>query len=140
MAVSVPSVRSGIATRLDTITGLKVYTQPPDSINELPCAFVVPGKLDYKTTMGDVGFMGPFEITVLHAMASDIDDAQSALDPYMSPVGTYSVKAAINADNTLGGKADCSWLDMCEEYGILMYAEHPYLGCKFTLHVVAISA
>jgi hypothetical protein len=38
--MTLATVGAGLAARLDTISGLRVYATPPDSVQELPAAIV----------------------------------------------------------------------------------------------------
>ena len=126
------AIREGIQTRLKTIRGLKVYDRPPESLGELPAAFVLPISGDYDTEFGD-GIRYDFEITLIVSRAADIARAQSEVDPYIDRSGDKSVYAAIDGDVTLDGNADTCRVTRFKDYGGLTYAGTVYLGVKFEM-------
>ena len=131
--MSLTTIRQGIQTRLETISGLRVYDRPPDSINELPCAFILPLSGGYHATMRAASIQYEFEVTLLVSRASDMADAQTKIDPYINPTGSKSILYAIEGDATLGSTVDTCWVANFRDYGGLAYAGEVYFGCKFTL-------
>ena len=75
-----------------------------------------------------------FSVLVLVSRADD-RSGQKALDGYMTPTGTTSIKAAIETDRTLGGEVSSAavvgWSEP-QEYEI---AGISYLGVEFTVEV-----
>ena len=131
--MTLAAVRGALATRLDTIAGLRVYDTPPDSIQELPAAIVIFGSdtATYAMTIGaeDVSFV--FEVLLLLGSADEIQ-AQQDLEPYMDATGASSVKAAV--EGTLGGNAD--WASVAHQGGLnrIKYPEKGndnFWGAKF---------
>jgi len=131
------NVRLGLKARLETITGLRVFESPPDSINEFPVAFVVPVFGEYFRTGSSTSVKWFFEVTVMVERSSNISDAQTALDPFIDTSGGSSVLAAINGNEDLdyseSPTVDTSWVQSFKEYGTLIYNNVPYLGVKFDL-------
>lgn len=103
--MTLATVRAGLAARLDTISGLRVYATPPDSVQELPAAVVAyrGPAATYDHVLGAADAWYRFEVLLLVGSA-DEGQAQEDLEPYMGPTGASSVKAAV--DGTLGGNAD----------------------------------
>ena len=103
--MSLATVRAGLGARLDTISGLRIYATPPDSLQERAAAVVAfRGPVaTYDLVMGAAAARYRFEVLLLVGSA-DEGQAQQDLEPYMSPTGASSVKAAV--DGTLGGNAD----------------------------------
>lgn len=134
---SFSALRSGIATRLATISGLNVHGTVPGQINA-PAAIVLPDGafLDFDATMGRGS--DNFRFTVRLFVAKTTDQlAQSKLDPYLAGSGSSSVKAAIEGDGTLGGIASFTVVTGAQGYGEYEFAEISYLGCEFTVEVTA---
>lgn len=100
--MTLSGIRTGLETRLLTISGLRVYKLWPGKLN-LPAAIckLVAGE-PYTTFSGNG--MHRFEITVAVGLI-DEDRAQTALDAYMDLSGASSIIAAIRADETLAGNA-----------------------------------
>lgn len=105
--MNVSAVMDGLGTRLASISGLRVYDYPPDSVSPPAGVVSYPDPLDFDATMG----RGADRMTVpIHIIVGRVSDraARDALAAYMAGSGVKSVKAAIEADGTLGGAADSS--------------------------------
>jgi hypothetical protein len=130
---SISDVRNGLKTRLATISGLSAYALVPMTPN-LPTALVQPRSIDFDTSMTRGSDRLIFDVTLL--VADSITElAQSQLDPYLSGSGAQSVKAAIEADQTLGGAADWCRVTEVNAYGDMPYSGKLYLGARFTVEV-----
>jgi hypothetical protein len=104
--MSIATIGTGLKTRLDTITGLRVFApnELPGTANELPSAFIIPAGVEYHND-----FSANYSVTfrvVVAVTQQDEATAHDALLDYMEPTGTYSVLAAIEADKTLSSTAD----------------------------------
>jgi hypothetical protein len=94
-------VRDGLKTRLETITGLRAYDLIPDTVVP-PCAVV--GQLDFSFDIDNARGLDQAQVDVLVIVQRfDERSAQNKLDAYLAGSGATSVKAAIEADRTLGG-------------------------------------
>lgn len=133
--MSVSAIRTGLATRLATISGLRSSSFVPDNPTP-PIAVVVPERVDFDSTMGRGLDSLAFNIVVIAQRASE-RGAQAVLDGYCSSIGSSSVKAAIEGDRTLGGAAqDCRVITM-SNYGPLLIGETTYLAATFQVTVLA---
>lgn len=103
----IPSqVRDGLKTRLQTISGLRVFDTIPE--NPQPPAAIV-GQLDMNFDIDNARGLDLATVEVyLLVQRMDVRSGQDKLDNYLKGTGTGSVKAAIEADRTLGGA--CSTL------------------------------
>ena len=131
--MTLATVRAGLAARLDTISGLRVYATPPDSVQELPAAVVAfRGPVaTYDHVIGASDARYRFEVLLLVGSA-DEGQAQEDLEPYMNPTGAWSVKAAV--DGTLGGNADWASVGQGTPVARLTFPEKQgsqYWGTKF---------
>jgi hypothetical protein len=133
--MSIAGIRAGIKTRLATISGLRIYEYPPDSVSEIPAAMILPKSGKYNLTMKNTAMEYEFELTLLVSRAVDVSNAQECIDDYINPSGAKSIQVAIEGDSTLNGAADTSWLIGFRDYGGFLYAGQTYLGCKFDLAV-----
>ncbi len=135
--MGVEAVGGGIATRLETITGLRVFApnELPDTIPELPCAIILPPLIDYDITFTD-NESYIFRIIVLFSK-QDSPSALNRLADYTEPTGTYSIQAAIYGDNTLNGTADDSQLTTNSGAGVTVWGGYPFLSTEFELLVWA---
>lgn len=102
------SVRTGLAARLDTITGLRCFDYVPDSLSP-PAAVVEPIEVVYDEAMArGLDFYRCYILVIVGRMSDR--SSQDRLDAYVAGSGASSVKAAIEADKTLGGA--CSSLQV----------------------------
>jgi len=94
-------VRAGLGTALDTITGLRVFDYVPDSLSP-PAAVVEPLEVDYDEAMRrGLDFYRAFILIIVGRMSDR--SSQDRLDAYVAGSGASSVKAALEADKSLGG-------------------------------------
>ena len=95
------AVRAGIATALDTIAGLRCFDYVPDSLAP-PAAVVEPLEIDYDESMNSgTQFYRAFILVIVGRMSDR--SSQDRLDAYLTESGASSIKAALEADRTLGG-------------------------------------
>lgn len=98
-------IRQGLAARVDTIVGVKVYDHVPDSITTLS-AVVVPGDpyLEYHGSLGPGGLVVVNLEVLLLAQKAVAKVAQQKLDALLFTGGDdqRSVVDAIDNDRTLG--------------------------------------
>lgn len=101
MAATVSQVAAGLANRLATISGLRVTTYQPEQLNP-PFAYPQINSVDYHRAFagGDVVMNWTIHVVV----GRWVDRvSHSLLDDFLSYSGTKSIRAAIEADQTLGG-------------------------------------
>lgn len=101
MAATVSQVATGLANRLATISGLRVTTYQPEQLNP-PFAFPQINSVDYHRAFGGGDVVMNWTVHVVVGRWVD-RTAYSLLDEFLSYSGTKSVRAAIEADPTLGG-------------------------------------
>ncbi len=130
---TITQVRSGLATRLATITGLTVYeTVTPTPV--VPCVFIRPADGDYDVTMASGGDIARFEITLLASAAGGPwDVAQDKIDAYLTRSGSGTIRGAIQGDVTLGGTAHSTRVTGWRDYGTLAYGGAEYFGVRLTV-------
>lgn len=104
------AVRAGLATALDTITNLRTFDNVPDSLAP-PAAVVEPVEVnfDYSMQRGLDNYKA-YVLVIVGRMSER--SASDRLDAYLASSGASSVKAAIEADKTLGGA--CSSLQVTD--------------------------
>jgi hypothetical protein len=135
---SIAALRTGIATNLGTISGLRTSATGfvPDNVNP-PYAIVAPTTVDYHKSFSSGGLNTyNFTVTVVVGRVSE-RTSQASLDAYCSPTGASSIKVAVESDRTLSGNAyDCVVTGM-RNYGSITIAENTYLAAEFDLVVQA---
>jgi len=130
---SLSELRQGIADRLATIPGLRVSSTFLDAPRP-PVAMVLPDRVDYDLNANRGADTFIFQISLLVGRA-DERSAQDKMDTYV--VGTNSVKAAVEADRTLGGIADTCRVTEMRNYAQVTVGEVVYLGLEFEVEVIA---
>lgn len=135
MAVpTVAAIMAGIEVRLGTIDGLRVSDVAPDQINP-PAAIVGVPPLNYTGFNRGRIQIEPTVTVLVSAALSRV--GQHALAAYANPAGASSVKAAIEADRTLGGVvADCVVVSF-RPLGLEEVALIGYFGGVFELRAIA---
>ena len=94
-------VRDGLKTRLQTITGLRVYDLIPDPVTP-PCAVV--GQLDLTFDIDNARGLDQANVDIYVIVQRFSERAgQDKLDAYLAGSGSSSIKTAIEGDRTLGG-------------------------------------
>jgi hypothetical protein len=98
------AVRAGLATALDTIAGLRVFDHVPDSLAP-PAAVIEPVEVVFDEAMvRGLDKYRAFVLVIVGRMSER--SASDRLDAYLAGSGASSVKAAIEANKTLGGACD----------------------------------
>ena len=131
------SIRDGLKTNLETISGLTAYEYVPDWI-EPPIALVAPlNTLNYDSTMARGA--DTYEIPiVVYISRIDAETAQDGVDAYLASTGATSVKAAIESDPTLGGAAMSVRVISASDYGEYEVTQGTsFLGVTFNIQVIA---
>jgi hypothetical protein len=133
---NISDLRAGIATNLATISGLRTSATVPDSINP-PIAVVMPNTITYDTSFARTGG-DEYEFLVM-VIVGRVDErtAQNRLDGYCSGTGASSVKAAIESDKTLGGKAFSLRVTSLRNYNQVTVGDVTYLSGEFVVQVFA---
>ena len=105
MGGDVEGAMDGLASRLETIQGLRVLTHPPVSVGELPAVVLLFESREPALTLAGGAFAGSIKAVVL-AGPADAAAAFEALGGFMSSEGAGSVEAAVEADSTWDGSVD----------------------------------
>lgn len=134
---TIEQIMQGLETRLGTIAGLRVSDTVTPTISP-PWAMVgLPADVDYHAAMGTnpLGTLA-FQVWVFTSSAWD-RTGQLKLAGYMNQNGATSIRAAIEADRTLGGVVDDCHVSRgravtVEEFGVI-----GYFGGVFTVPVYA---
>lgn len=105
------AVRQGLATALDTITGLRSFDYVPDGISP-PAAVVEPLEVTYHEANVSTGlnYYRAYILVIVGRMSDR--SSQDRIDAYLNNTGASSIRAAIESDRTLGGA--CSTLQVVE--------------------------
>lgn len=95
----------GLEVRLATISGLRTYEYPADTISPPAAIVSLPETVAYDTVMARGADMWNMSVVVFVAKATD-RAWRTKMATYLDGTGANSVKTAIEGDVTLGGAAD----------------------------------
>ena len=136
MPATISQVKDGLKTRIETISGLRAFDYQPDQVNP-PFAFPTLDTITYhQTGMASGGVVMNFTVTLVVNRASE-RTAQDELDKYMSFSGAQSLRAAIEADRTLGGVCDDLIVTNAENLTNIDANDTLYLAVDFKVTVYA---
>jgi hypothetical protein len=133
--MSISDLRTGLATNLATISGLRTSALVIENPNP-PIAVIEPLGINFDTIMARGLDEYSFKVTVIVGRASE-RAAQNLIDSYCSSSGSASVKGAIESDRTLGGKANDLRVTALNSYGSITIGDVPYLAAEFAVTVYA---
>jgi len=135
MAASLAEIADGLETRLATITGLRVFDHVPD-VFAPPCAFVFPDSVEYWGAFSGGDPEHTYTVTVVTGRNSDRAN-QRSLYAYMAYDGASSVRAAIEADRTLGGVVQTLLVERADNVRMISQGEANYLAADFRCRIHA---
>lgn len=129
--MNVSTVRDGIKTRLQTISGLRVYDVIPDKVTP-PSAIV--GQLDFTFDIDNARGLDQASLDVyVIVQRLDARSGQNKLDEYLSS-GSKSIKSAIEGDRTLGGAVNTLRVTSAEA-GTYIEGEVTFLSYRYRLTI-----
>ena len=135
MAGTALDIQDKLAEALQTIPGLRVADHLPEQINP-PVAVIQVQTVTYHRAMR--GGLSTFEY-VVSVVAGRLGDrtAQRTLDAWMSWDGAYSVRAALEDDQTLSGVAQSVKVNDMLAVRPVSLGDAPYLSVEFNVYVNA---
>jgi len=133
MPATVSQVADGLKARLATISGLRAYSYQPEQLNP-PFAFPVLQQVQYHGAMGGGDVAMTWGITVVTGRWTD-RTAHSLLDGYLAYSGASSIRAAIEADPTLGGVAGTLIVASAANISALTVADADFLQVQLSVTV-----
>jgi hypothetical protein len=133
---SLTSIRDGLKTALQSVTGLRAFDTIPDAI--APPAAIVggPERIQWDLTFRRASDRYTIPVRIYVGRASE-RTAQDKLDGYLAGEGSGSIKEAIEADPTLGGAVETVRVTEARGYGIYPIGGVDYLGVEFLVDVIA---
>lgn len=132
--MSISQLRQGLATNLQTISGLRVVETLPDLVNP-PMAMIGLTKVSYNQQNQRSMAEYAFQVTVVVGRVSE-RTAQALLDVLVAP-GSGSIKYALESDRTLGGAAYEVFVPELSAYGAVSINGIDYLSAEFSVQVFA---
>lgn len=136
MAAKISDVAAGLRQALKAIQGLRVVEYLPDQVNP-PTAVMSITDVTFHRAFSGGDPVYQFVVTLIVARTSD-RIAQDRLDAYASFDGPQSVRAAIEADQTLDGACQSLVVDRVGNIQTVTLADNVnYLAVDFTVIVHA---
>jgi hypothetical protein len=130
------TIGTGLKTRLETISGLRVFApnEIPETIPEFPAGVIFPGEVKYHRSY-DNAYEASFRLRLL-IEKQDLPTSMAKMIDYTETTGTYSVKAAIEGDRSLGGVAKDVIVKSSSEIGSIDIGGINYLSTDFEITVI----
>ena len=128
-------MRAGLATNMNTITGLRTYADIPDN-PAMPAAVVQLASVSYNQAFKKGLTEYSFVITVIFGRVAT-KQAQQNLDALIS-TGSGSLKTAIEVDRTLGGNAFDTRVSEMTNITSVTIGDITYLSADFAVTVFAL--
>jgi hypothetical protein len=135
MSYSVTDIKTGLANALATIPGLRSYAQQPDNLNA-PFAWPMLESITYNGAMRGGLVTHIFVVSVVVGRSAE-RTAQTALDGYLSYEGATSVRAALEADRSLGGVVQNLLVESASNISTMDGNDATYLMVDFRVVVYA---
>lgn len=136
MPASVSQVANGLKTRLDTISGLRVYAFQPDQNATNPVGFPILEEVIYHRAFQGGDVLMNWTIAIIVGRYTD-RTAYALLDDYLSFDGAKSVRAALEADKTLGGICQTLIVQSSADVTSISQADAEFLQIRFRVQVHA---
>lgn len=133
MAATVSSVATGLATALGTVTGLRTYNYQPEQLNP-PIAYPVLNTINYHRAYQGGDVVMDWTISIIVGRYID-RTAVALLDEFLSYSGSKSIRAAIEADPTLGGVCQTLIVGSAADISSLSAADAEFLQIQFSVQV-----
>lgn len=135
--MDIAAIRAGLATAVGTIPGVQVLPIVPDQV-EPPAFSAGEVEIDYNQTFSTGGLTVLLCKGRLYSSRADNTAGQTNLDAYLAPTGALSIKAAIEADKTLGGVCRTLRVERLHGYGMYQVGGVDYYGAQFDVRIWAI--
>jgi hypothetical protein len=132
--VTITEIRTEIAKNIGTISGLRTYADIPDN-PAMPCAVVQLRDVDYDQAFQRGLTEYAFVITVIFGRIAT-SQAQRSMDQLIS-TGDRSLKAAVETDRTLDGKAFDTVVTAMTNVQSVTIGDITYLSADFAVTVFA---
>lgn len=135
MAGTLSRLRAGLRDRLATVDGLRVAEQIPEQVNP-PVAVITRQTVDYHQAMGGGNTEWSMQVQLIAGRMAD-QQSQRLIDEWLSWSGNKSVRAAIEADRTLGGAAHTCKVTSADALTTVQIGDAEYLGVTLNVTVYA---
>lgn len=138
-APTVSDLRTALAANLSSIVGVQQSAYMLANVTP-PAIEVTLGEVQFDDAMSRGLDSWRFVVRAYVGNVSDVG-AQKVLDKMIDPSGATSVKAALETDRTLGGKAEDLRVLSASGYQVYGRPNGPdLLGCEWQVDVIALGA
>lgn len=128
-------IRTGLATNLATISGMRTAEVIPDN-PQPPVAVFELDRVEYDQAMKNGLTIYRFTVQVIVGRAS-ARSAQRWLDALIPPEGVSSVKAAIESNRTFSGVIQDCRVESMPAIGSVQMNDQTYLAAQFDVAIYA---
>jgi hypothetical protein len=132
--MTITEIRTEIAKNIGTISGLRTYADIPDN-PAMPCAVVQLRSVEYDRAFQRGLTEYDFVVTVIFGRIAT-SQAQRSMDQLIS-TGDRSLKAAVESDRTLDGKAFDTVVTEMTNVQSVTIGDITYLSADFAVTVYA---
>lgn len=133
--MDITAVFEGLAAAAATVKGLRCHAFMPDAIVP-PTFYIVEAEIQYDQAFArGMDDYNPITCRVLSSRATD-RGGQQKLQAYMKGAGPLSVKAALEADRTLGGVCDSLHVTGVRGFGQYEHGGTDYVGADWMVRVI----
>lgn len=133
MATTITQIADGLKARLATIPNLRTFSSQPENIAP-PVGYPILDQVDYHRAFAGGDVQTNWSIVIIVGRYTDAR-AFATLDGYLSYDGASSVRAAIEADKTLGGVAQTLILNSAANVQPETQADEQFLMVTFNCRV-----
>jgi hypothetical protein len=135
MAGKLSDLRAGLAKNLSTIPGLRVAQLVPEQVNP-PVAVLTRSTVNYHLDMRGGLTEWQMQVQLVAGRMAD-QQAQRTIDAWLDWDGDYSVRRAIESDQTLDGSAQTCIVTSADALTTLHIGDSEYLGVVVNVTVYA---
>lgn len=135
MAGNLSDIRRGLVGQLALVRGLRVSEHVPEQINP-PAAIITRAEVDYTQNMSGGLTEWSMQVQLVAGRMAD-QQSQRQIDDWLSYDGEYSVRAAIEADRTLGGNCQTSRVVSADALSSITIGDSEYIGVTIAVTVFA---
>ena len=135
MPATLIQIADGLAERLSTVRGLRVYDHVPD-VFVVPCAYILPDSVNYWQGFAGGNVECLYTVTLIVGRIAERQN-QKALYEFMAYSGDRSVRAAIEADRTVGGRVQTLWVESADNIRLITQGDASDVGCEFRCRIHA---
>jgi hypothetical protein len=127
---TVSEIKTALATKLGTISGLRTYAYQPDN-PAIPYAIPSLTSIEYHGAMGAGLVTSTYNIMLVVGRMNE-RTAEAKLDGYASYSGSQSVRVALETDRSLGGVVDDCIVTSASNITGIALSDGDYLMIEFT--------